>query len=77
MSEEHLEIEIKLPKIIKGPIVKADGTTLVIGDRVKHQTFGTGSVVRLMKSDDLGDLVYVDFENGKDEILGVDFVKKV
>lgn len=77
MSEEDLEIEVKLPKIIKGPVVQADGTALVIGDRVKHRTFGNGYVIRLMKSDDIGDLVYIEFENGRDEILGVDFVKKL
>lgn len=41
MSEKKkLEIEIPLPKIIEGPILMSDGTTLVIGDRVKHNEFG-------------------------------------
>jgi hypothetical protein len=77
MSEEkELEIEIPLPRIIEGPIVLSDGTALVIGDKVVHESFGRGLIRRLMHSNDVGDLVFVKFESGVDKILGASFVKK-
>lgn len=71
------DLEINLPKILTGPITLSDGTTLDVGDKVEHRTFGIGKVRRVSHSEKLGNLVYVDFESGKDEILGVSFVKKV
>lgn len=76
-EEKELELEIALPKIIQGPIQLDDGATINIGDRVKHLTFGEGNVVRLSFSERLGNLVYVDFDSGKDEIVGASFVKKL
>lgn len=76
-EEKELELEITLPKMIQGPIQLDDGTKIDIGDRVKHLSFGEGNVVRLSVSEQLGELVYVDFDSGKDEIVGASFVKKV
>lgn len=76
-EEKELELEITLPKMIQGPIQLDDGTTIDIGDRVKHPSFGEGNVVRLSFSEQLGELVYVDFDSGKDEIVGASFVKKI
>ncbi len=78
-QEEPLivEMEIKLPKILKDPIVLDDGKLLAIGDKVEHRDYGIGVVVRLSCSKKLGNLVYVDFESGKDEIVGAAYLKKV
>ncbi len=75
--EEIYEIEIRMPRLLDGPIMLEDGTTLDIGDKVEHKTFGVGKVLRLSHSEKLGNLVYVEFESGKDEIFGIDFVKKL
>lgn len=71
------EMEIKLPKIITGPIQLEDGVKLQVGDKVKHSSFGIGTVVRFSFSEKLGNLVYIDFESGKDEIVGASYVTKV
>jgi hypothetical protein len=71
------EMEIKLPKIITGPIQLEDGSNLQVGDKVKHSIFGIGIVVRFSFSEKLGNLVYIDFESGKDEIVGASYVTKV
>ncbi len=71
------EIEIKLPRIINGPIQLEDGAKLEVGDQVKHSTFGIGTVLRFSFSEKLGNLVYLEFESGKDEIVGASYVTKV
>jgi hypothetical protein len=76
-NEQASEIEILLPKIIAGPIQLDDGSMLAVGEKVQHPTFGTGTVVRLSFSEKLGNLVYVDFASGKDEIVGASFLKKL
>jgi hypothetical protein len=45
-QQQVFEIEINLPKIIKGPIRLEDGNTLDIGDRVEHPSFGIASLLQ-------------------------------
>ncbi len=74
-----IEMEIKLPRILPSPITLADGSRLAVGDLIEHATFGKGTIVRLALYEDepKGPFVYVDFENGEDEIIDAYFVRKL
>lgn len=75
----NFEMEVKLPRILHEPLVLENGTRLNEGDFVEHQKYGRGIIVRLAYYDDepAGPVVYVEFENGEDHILGANYVRKV
>jgi len=71
------EMVIELPEILKEPLRLADGTVLSEGDRVEHSQFGTGTIVRIWRYQDVGTCLYIDFgSNVKEEILP-QFVRKL
>jgi hypothetical protein len=78
-SKEVTEIDmvVEMPRILDGPIVLSDGTTLSNGDRVEHATLGTGTIIRLFEYSELGQGVFVDFGNNVRDQIGIAYVKKV
>lgn len=84
MTEQEKEIpsfemEVKLPRILHEPLKLENGTVLNEGDEVEHSKYGRGTIVRLAFYDDepAGPVVYVEFANGEDHILGASFVRKL
>lgn len=73
----EIDMVVEMPRIIDGPIVLADGTTLSIGDRVEHKNLGTGTIIRLFEYRELGPGVFVDFGNDVQKQIGAGFVKKL
>jgi hypothetical protein len=73
---DEIDMVVEMPRIVDGPIVLADGTTLSIGDRVQHVNLGTGTIIRLFEYRELGPGVFVDFGNGVQKQIGMNFVKK-
>jgi hypothetical protein len=73
----EFEMEIKLPKILPGPLQMEDGTVFSVGDKVEHPKSGLGTILRILYYEDVGDCLYIDF--GSDGKKGVHpgFVKKV
>lgn len=78
-SDDPIQIDmvLELPRILEGPLVLSDGSTLSVGDRVEHATLGTGTIIRLFEYSELGPGVFVDFGNEVEDMIGVGFVKKV
>lgn len=73
----HVEMEVRLPDLLDGPVKRADGLEFRVGDKVRHQQLGVGKVVRICQYKTIGVGLYVDFETGEDEILSIDFFEKV
>lgn len=73
----QFEIKMRLPTIMSGPVQRADGTLFAEGDRVSHEDLGDGVVVRICAYDSVGVCLYVQFESGEDEIIGIDFLEKI
>jgi hypothetical protein len=73
----EIEMVVELPIILEGPIVLEDGTTLSIGDIVAHETYGTGTIIRLFQYHGFGPGVFIDFGNDVEKQIDASFVKKV
>jgi len=73
----EIEMVVEMPRIIEGPIILADGTSLSIGDRVEHVNLGTGTIIRLFEYRDLGPGVFVDFGNDVQKQIGAAYATKV
>jgi hypothetical protein len=74
----EVEMVIELPELSDGPVALPDGSLVKVGDKVSHDEFGTGTIYRVANyHDDLGVLLCVEFPNGIEKMLSVDFVKKV
>ena len=71
------EVELKMPQFVEGSIESEDGTVLSIGDKVSHEEMGLGTIGRLLLSQEHGFLAYIRFDNGDEEIIGVNFLKQV
>lgn len=72
-----VEMEITLPHILKEPLQLENGTVLAEGDRVRHEEFGEGSIVRIWTYDDVGTMLYIDFGNNVKEEIHPLFVTKL
>jgi hypothetical protein len=74
----EFEMEITLPDHLKGPVTLPNGDSVDIGDSVEHIDLGIGKIYRIATyHDKLGILLCVEFAGGRDEMLGLNFVKKV
>lgn len=73
----QLEMEVCPPTFLKGPVQRADGTLFAEGDSVSHEDLGVGVVVRIGAYNSVGVCLYVEFESGQDEIIGIDFLEKL
>lgn len=73
----EVDIYVRLPDLIDGPIKRSDGVEFQIGDNVRHSEMGVGKVMRICQYQTVGLALYVEFETGKDKIIGIDFLEKL
>jgi hypothetical protein len=73
----QVDMHVRLPNLLDGPIRRADGVEFKVGDKVRHSDLGIGNVVRICEYQTVGLALYIDFENGKDKIVAIDFVEKI
>lgn len=72
----RFDMEIKLPHIVPGPVKSSSGTSFSVGDTVHHPDHGKGQLIRIADYEDVGLCFYIEFENGDNEIIAMDFVSK-
>lgn len=72
----RFDMEIKLPLIVPGPVKSSNGTSFSVGDTIHHPVHGKGQLIRIADYEDVGLCFYIEFENGDNEIIGIDFVSK-
>ncbi len=74
---QEFEMEIKLPKIMPGPLTMKDGTAFFVGDKVSHPESGVGTILRILYYEDVGDCLYIDFGSEGKKGVHPGFVNKV
>lgn len=76
-EELQVDMYVRLPDIVDGPVKRADGVEFKIGDKVRHSEMGVGKVVRVCRYQTVGLALYVEFETGKEKIIGIDFLEQL